>query len=237
MKHMIPLFIFFSNADSLSPFMVFTAGLISGLNPCLLAILAFMISILLTAKGRMKTIYITLAFSLGIFVVYLLVGIGLFRAITGSSMQEIIKLILVLIIFLLGLWHIYDSYYISKKEKSSFTTPKQIINLAAKAGGKASYPQAFLLGMLFSLVKAPCVGAIYFAILELIIKEQALGLFHLAIYNFGLVLPVIILGCAMALGLSPEEVDRFRKEKRAMLRLITGIVLISLALLLAFNLI
>lgn len=232
-----PLFIFLSAGDSLSPALVFTAGLIAGFNPCLLAILAFIISILLTAKGRRKAIYTTFAFSLGIFAVYLSVGLGFFQAITSSSMQEIFKLLLILIIFLLGIWHVYDSYYISKKEKSSFKTPKQIVDLAAKTGGKASYPQAFLLGALFSLVKAPCVGAIYFAILELIIKEQALGLFHLAIYNLGLVLPVIILGCAMALGLSPEKVDRFRREKRAMLRLITGIVLIALALLLYFNLI
>jgi cytochrome c biogenesis protein CcdA len=225
--------------SSLSPILVFTAGLIAGLNPCLLAILAFMASILLTAKGKMKAIYTTLAFSMGIFTVYLLAGMGFFRVIAGSSLLilEIFKLALILIISLLGLWHLYDSYYISRKKRSSFATPKQIVELAEKAGGRASYPQAFLLGVLFSIVKAPCVGAIYFAILELIMKEQAPGLFYLALYNLGLIFPVIILGCAMAFGLSPEKVDKFRKEKRAMLRLITGILLMALAILMALNII
>ncbi len=227
-----------STANSLSPAFIFTAGLIAGFNPCLLAILVFIVSTLLTTNERVKAILTTFAFSTGIYAVYLLIGLGFFRAITASAIfMEIIKLLLILIVFLLGLWHIYDSYFISRKEKSSFTTPKQIVELAAKVGEKASYPHAFLLGVLFSLIKTPCVGAIYFAILELIIRERALGLFYLAIYNLGVILPVIILGCAMALGLSPEKVDRFRRERRAMLRLIIGIVLIALGILLTLGLI
>lgn len=225
----------------LSPSFVFFAGLIAGFNPCVLAILAFMVSILLTTAGRMKAVYTTFAFSMGIFAVYLIVGMGLFRALAGGSvaLQETFKLVLVIIIFLLGIWHVYDSYYITRKAESSFTTPRQIVDLAEKVGKKASYPSAFLLGALFSLVKAPCVGAIYFAILELIIEEGMLsqGLLHLALYNLGLVLPIMILGCAMALGLSPQKVDRFRKEKRALLRLITGAILIILAVLLALDVI
>jgi cytochrome c biogenesis protein CcdA len=57
------------------------------------------------------------------------------------------------------------------------------------------------------------------------------GLFYLMvyIYNLGIALPVLILGGIIAMGMSPEQVDRFRQEHRVGIRLITGITLIALA--------
>ncbi len=224
---------------SLSPAVVFSTGLIAGFNPCLFAILAFMVSILLSTAGKMKAIYTTFAFSIGVFAMYFLVGLGLFCIGCYGFLGETFRFLLIAIIFLLGIWHLYDSYYISKKAESSFSTPARIVELAEEVGQKASYPSAFLLGALFSIVKAPCVGAIYFAILDMIMNQSTLsqGAFYLAIYNLGLVLPIVILGCAMALGLSPKTVDTFRKEKRALLRFVTGVILILLAVLLALNII
>lgn len=223
----------------LSPALVFFAGLGAGFNPCLFAILAFMVSILLNTAGKMRAVYTTFAFSLGVFAMYLGVGFGLFCMGCFGVLGETFRILLIAIIFLLGIWHLYDSYYISKKAESSFTTPVRIVELAEEVGKKASYPSAFLLGALFSLVKAPCVAPTYFVILELMLNQNTLsqGAFYLAIYNLGLVLPIVILGCAMALGLSPKKVDRFRKEKRALLRFITGIILILLGMLLALNII
>jgi cytochrome c-type biogenesis protein len=45
----------------------------------------------------------------------------------------------------------------------------------------------------------------------------------------GIVLPILILGGFIALGTSPEQVDKFRKDYRAGIRLITGLTLLILA--------
>jgi len=50
-------------------------------------------------------------------------------------------------------------------------------------------------------------------------------------YNLGVVLPVLVLGVAIAFGLNPEKVERFRKERRAAMRLVTGVTLIIIAVL------
>jgi len=86
------------------------------------------------------------------------------------------------------------------------------------------------LGAIFSLVKAPCVGAIYLTILNLIAvqKEELAGIAFLCVYNFGVILPILIIGIAIVVGLSPKKVDQFRKDKRAQIRLITGIILVAL---------
>lgn len=97
----------------------------------------------------------------------------------------------------------------------------------------------FLLGALFSLVRAPCVGGIYVAIIGAISCQGSVssGLFYLMVYNLGIALPVLIIGAIMAVGMSPEKVDRFRQEHRVGIRLITGVTLIVLAIIIYGHLI
>jgi cytochrome c biogenesis protein CcdA len=89
----------------------------------------------------------------------------------------------------------------------------------------------FLIGALISLVKAPCVGAVYIAIIGLISERgsMASGLVYLAAYNIGIVLPVLVLGALMAYGLSPDRVDQWRHDHRVGIRILTGVMLIALA--------
>jgi len=60
---------------------------------------------------------------------------------------------------------------------------------------------------------------------------------YLCVYNFGVILPILIIGTAILVGLSPTKVDRFRKEKRALIRLVTGIILVVLGAFLTFGVI
>ncbi|MCZ7362621.1 MAG: sulfite exporter TauE/SafE family protein [Candidatus Methanoperedens sp.] len=94
---------------------------------------------------------------------------------------------------------------------------------------RVSLPAAFFIGALFSLIKAPCVGAVYFAILHMVRSGEGSGMLYLATFNFGVVLPVLVLGGAIAFGLNPEKVEKFRKEKRSAMRLITGVTLLIIA--------
>jgi len=85
-------------------------------------------------------------------------------------------------------------------------------------------------GALFSLVKAPCLGAVYIAILGMISEEGCTsGAVYLFLYNLGVIFPILVLGGVIALGMSPEKVDDFRKDHRAGIRLATGFTLLALA--------
>jgi cytochrome c biogenesis protein CcdA len=222
-----------TNPVSLSVPQVLAVGFFAGFNPCLLAILAFIASVSLAATGRRRNvILIVLMFSLGIFMTYLVIGIGLLTIFQQSpGLQSGIKNFLVILIGVLGLWHVYDAWHLRKNTESSFYTPKAFVRLTESVTKKASLPAAFFIGALFSLIKAPCVGAVYLLILDMVRNGEGNGLLYLAAYNFGVVLPVLVLGAAIAFGLNPEKVETFRKEKRSMLRLITGIILIIIAVL------
>ncbi len=212
---------------------VLVVGFLAGFNPCLLAILAFIASVTLATTGKRRNVLlIVLMFSLGIFVTYLIVGIGILRVLEQSpSLQDTIRSFLVAIIGILGLWHVYDAYHLRKNTESSFYTPKAFIRLTESVTKKVSLPASFFIGALFSLIKAPCVGAVYFVILDMVRKGEGAGLLYLAAYNLGVVLPVLVLGAAIAFGLNPEKVERFRKERRAAMRLVTGVTLLIIAVL------
>jgi len=54
-------------------------------------------------------------------------------------------------------------------------------------------------------------------------------LHNLFFYNLGVILPILVLGSFLALGMSPEQVDSFRKDHRVGMRLFTGLMLLALA--------
>jgi cytochrome c-type biogenesis protein len=218
---------------------VFAAGLLAGFNPCLLAILAFLASSILASTGRRRDILIMVAFfSLGIFVVYIIFGLGLFSIFQEKSNAAIFRFVLAAVLLVLGLMQLEDARRLQSGSTSLFRTDwtKKYVH-GVVASRRLSY--YFLLGALFSLVRAPCVGGIYIAIIG-IISSQGLassGLIYLMIFNLGIALPVMLLGGIIALGMSPEQVDHFRNQHRVVIRLITGFTLLALALLIYWQII
>ena len=227
------------NLNLSSAVTVFAAGLLAGFNPCLLAILAFLASTVLASSGRRRDLLTMIAlFSLGIFVVYYIFGVGLFNVLQEKSTATMFKLVLAAVLLILGLTQMEDGRRLNAGRDSLFRTDwaMKYVHGALASKRLSSY---FLLGALFSLVKAPCVGAVYIAIIGVISSHgyASSGLIYLMLYNLGIVLPVLLLGVIMTLGMSPEQVDDFRNNHKVAIRVITGLTLIILAPLIYWELI
>jgi len=210
---------------------VFAAGLFAGFNPCLLAILAFLASSMLASTGRRRDILaMVVAFSLGMFMVYIVIGVGLFSVLQEKSTASMIRSVLAAVLLVLGLMQLEDARRLQSGGASLFRTDwtKKYVHSVVTSQRLSSY---FLLGAFFSLVRAPCVGGIYIAIIGMISSQgyASSGLFYLVIYNVGIALPVLLIGGSIALGMSPEQVDNFRNKHRVAIRLITGFTLIAMA--------
>jgi cytochrome c biogenesis protein CcdA/glutaredoxin len=227
--------------DGKTPILIFVAGLLAGFNPCLLAVMAFLASAIVSSNGsRRDMLVLVMGFCAGIFVTYMVVGFGILNTISYfPEMQDIITSSMILLVAFLGLWHIYDAYYMKIHSHSSFKTPRALINFMGAFEGKNILVVSFVGGGLFSLVKAPCVGAVYLTILEMLISgnNPVQSTLYMAIYNFAVVLPILVLGAFLAFGLDPAKLNNFRETRRVEIRLATGIILILLALLLNFNII
>ena len=208
----------------------FIAGLVAGFNPCLLGILAFLATAVISSTGQRRDLfYMVISFSFGIFAMYYLFGVGMLRTLNAGAMTSKFTLVVTIILLVLGLLHVEDARRLKSGSSSLFRArwSQKYIDKTISKGRLSSY---FLLGALFSLVKAPCVGAVYVVILGLIAEQgYSAGAVYLLFYNLGVILPVILLGSVIALGMSPEKVDRFRKNHRAGIRLATGLTLLALA--------
>jgi cytochrome c-type biogenesis protein len=218
---------------------VFAAGLLAGFNPCLLAMLAFLASSMLASTGRRRDILTMVAFfSLGTFVVYIIFGVGLFSILQEKSTAAIFRFVLAAVLLALGMMQLEDARRMHSGGTSLFRTDwtKKYVHGVISSRRLSSY---FLLGALFSLVRAPCVGGVYIAIIGIISSQgfASSGIIYLLIYNLGIALPVLLLGGIIALGMSPEQVDHFRNKHRVAIRLITGITLLALASLIYWQMI
>ena len=218
---------------------VFAAGLIAGFNPCLLAMLAFLASSMLASSGRRRDILtMVVFFSLGTFVVYIIFGVGLFSVLQEKSTAAVFRFALAAILLVLGTMQMEDARRLHSGGTSLFRTDwtKKYVRGVIASRSLSSY---FLLGALFSLVRAPCVGGMYIAIIGMISSHgfASFGLIYLLIYNLGIALPVLLLGGIIALGMSPVQVDNFRNKHRVAIRLITGITLLALTPLIYWQLI
>ncbi|MGV8175758.1 MAG: cytochrome c biogenesis CcdA family protein [Methanothrix sp.] len=209
---------------------VLGAGLVAGFNPCLLGILVFLAATVLSSAGKKRELVLMVAFfSAGIFTTYFLFGLGMQRLIESEAVSIAFRYILTGFLMLAGISQIWDGMRLRGAKPSIFRTDWALPYFRAGVQ-KGRYSSYFLIGALFSLVKAPCVGAIYLAILDLFsARSYLVGATYLFFFNLGVVLPILLLGSGIAMGMSPEQVDSFRKEHRVGMRLFTGLALLALA--------
>jgi len=209
---------------------VLVAGLVAGFNPCLLGILVFLVASVLSTAGRKRElVMMVVSFSFGIFAMYFLFGLGMQQLLQTEAIAGAFRYILTAFLLLAGLSQVWDALRLSQGRPSLFRTDWALKYFQAGVD-RGRFSSYFLIGALFSLVKAPCVGAIYLAILDLLSARSYFeGAAYLLFFNLGVILPIIILGVAIALGMGPEQVDSFRKDHRVGMRLATGLALLALA--------
>jgi len=225
-----------SNDGRLSVTAVFLAGLLAGFNPCLLAVMLFVSAMAMSAKGRrIDMIFSLLAFCSGLLFIYLAMGIGLLRLIEKApSFAAAIRAGIILATLGLAGYSFYDAFKAKVERPSLF---RSIAGMYRPLYVKFSLAASFGLGAAFGLIKMPCVGGIYVAILGAILEsgEALSGLPYLAVYNLGVVLPVLALGALLVLGLSPARVEEFRMRHRVALKAVTGLLLAAMAVGLMLN--
>lgn len=215
---------------------VFLAGLLAGFNPCLLAVMLFVSSMAMSAKGRrIDMVFSLLAFCAGLLSIYLAMGVGLLRLIEKApSIVAAMRAGIILVILGLAVYAFYDALKAKAERPSLF---RSIAGRYRPLYMKFKLAASFGLGTAFGLIKMPCVGGIYVAILGAILQPgEAWGSMpYLAAYNLGVVLPVMAIGALLALGLSPSRVEEFRRRHRVALKTLTGLILAAMAAGLTLN--
>lgn len=232
---------------------VVAAGLIDGINPCAFATLIFFVSYL-TLSGRKgkEVLLVGGGFTLGVFLAYLAVGLGLYQLLdlVGGTLDIISKVVYGLTgVFCLVLAVL--SFVDYRKAKQGGTSDmllklpeplrKRINATIRKGRDTRNYVVgAFVAGILVSLLELACTGQVYLPTIIFVssIPELRLqAILYLVIYNLLFILPLVVIFVLVYYGTTSKDLTKFLQERAALVKFLMGIVFIALGGWLLFSLI
>jgi len=212
--------------------LVITAGLIDGFNPCAFAVLLLFITFTMGMLqfqanyryGLMKvgSIYIS-----GIFVTYVLIGIGILSAISFFSTTHAVGKAAGLISIILGVIVMKDFFIPGSSFLAIPGSMHTSINNWIK---RTTVPGVFGAGVLVGLCTVPCSGGIYLAVIGLLSLQSTLaqGILYLLLYNLMLIVPLVAVLLASSNRKVVDKMVAWQSRNKTRVRLLMGSFMVAM---------
>ncbi|MFZ3166921.1 MAG: cytochrome c biogenesis protein CcdA [Candidatus Methanoperedens sp.] len=212
--------------------LVITAGLIDGFNPCAFAVLLLFITFTMGMLrfqtnyryGLMKvgSIYIS-----GIFVTYVLIGIGFLSAISFFSTTHAVGKAAGFISILIGVIVMKD-YFIPGSPLLAI--PGSMHSSINNWIRRTTVPGVFGAGVLVGLCTVPCSGGIYLAVIGLLSLQSTLaqGILYLLLYNLMLIIPLVAVLLASSNRKVVDKMVAWQSGNKARMRLLMGSFMVAM---------
>lgn len=213
------------------------AGLLDGINPCAFATLVFLISYLTYSKRSPKEVLATgLLFGAGVFLAYLAIGLGLFRALQMTSGLSTVSRLLYPIMaggtFILSCYSFRD-YVLARRgahREMTLQLPGRLKRLSHQAIRNLGRPGvflgiAFVIGAAVSVLELFCTGQIYLPTLMYMWStshDQTRVLLLLLLYVLMFTLPILIVAVLAYTGVQSRAIAGLAEKHVAPVKLATA---------------
>lgn len=216
--------------------LIIGAALVDAINPCAFAVLVILMTTILASGERKKALLAGLAFALSIYISYLLMGLGIYKALSTAELSGWFMKFVGSLAILVGALNIKDYFWYGKgflMEVPQSWRPKMkslIKSITSPVG-------AFFVGFVISLFLLPCTSGPYIVILGMLSQEKVFmsAFFWLLLYNAIFILPMIIITLAVYKGLSPQKLEKARQKKLRLLHLVAGILMLGIGAYILFD--
>jgi hypothetical protein len=223
---------------------VLIAGFIDGINPCAFATIIFLVSYLTFAgkKGREILLY-GIVFTSGVFIAYLLVGMGLMTFLHSlSSFPLISKGVYLFIAFfalILGIISLYDYILFRRGQVAKWKLQlpaglKKKIHeiIREQARFKGGLLATFGAGFIIAVCTVICTGQVYLPTIGFVmgipeLRENAI--FNLILYNIMYIVPLVGIFVLTFFGVTSEKLAFMTKKHTGTVKLLTAILFLALA--------
>ncbi|MDO8505933.1 MAG: cytochrome c biogenesis protein CcdA [bacterium] len=212
--------------------LITVAALIDSINPCAFSVLLLTIAFLLSiGKMRASILKIGTVYILGLFTVYIAIGLGLLQALHIFNTPHFMAKVGAALLIVLGGINLINEFF--PKFPIKLKIPNVAHHKMAILMEKGSAPTAFVLGVLVGLCEFPCTGGPYLMVLGLLHDRAtyAKGLGYLLYYNILFVLPLVIILAIASNKLLLDKVQAWQKQERKGMRLWGGVAMIALGIL------
>ena len=247
------------------PFIIVSAGLIDGINPCAFTVMVFFISFLTLQGYRKKELLVIgLSFILTVFLTYILVGIGIFgflyRLKNFWLVAKVFNYSIGIFSIILGIAALYDFFKFKQSESSDgllLQLPKavkdQIHSVIGLYYRKTSVAQvkpvsnpkvlrlilsALITGFLVSLLEAVCTGQTYLPTISFILKTAPLkmqALGYLLLYNLMFILPLVAIFVFALWGTTSGQFAKVLKKNLLAIKILMALLFFSLGIFLIWR--
>ncbi len=222
----------FSDGGKLLLSLVVVAAVIDSVNPCAFSILLLTIAFLFSI-GRLRSGILKIggSYILGLFVVYILIGLGILQTLHLFNMPNFMAKVGATLLIALGAVNVINEFFPQLPLK--LRIPHVAHHKIAELMEKASLPTAFLLGGLVGLCEFPCTGGPYLLVLGLLHDTATYlkGFGYLILYNLIFVLPLVIILLIASNESLLSKVQNWQRSERKEMRLGAGAAMILLGLL------
>lgn len=224
---------------------VLGAGLIDGLNPCAFATLIFFVSYLaFTGRRGRDILLVGFAFALGVFLTYLLVGLGLLKLIQSLSfftaLGRWVYLLTALLCVALAIltFRDYSKARDGKATEMALKLPLDLrrrINKVIREGSqmRAFVAVALVTGFVISLLELACTGQVYLPTIMFVMSVPELAaraVFYLVLYCLMFILPLVVVFVLSYYGTTSDQLGQFLARHTSTIKLATGLLFTGLAL-------
>ncbi|MDY6868913.1 MAG: hypothetical protein SVT56_13610, partial [Chloroflexota bacterium] len=225
-------------------FAVVAAGLIDGINPCAFATLIFFVSYLtLSRRTGKEVLFVGGAFTMGVFIAYLAVGLGLYQILelVSGTLDVIAKVVYVLtgvFCLVLAVLSFLDYQKARQGEVSDMLLKlpaplRKRINATIRKGRSSTnyIIGAFVAGILISFLELACTGQVYLPTIIFVssIPELRLrAILYLIIYNLLFILPLVVIFILVYFGTTSKDLTQFLQKNASWVKLGMSIVFVAL---------
>jgi|SRR3989344_2970558 len=207
------------------------ASLVDSVNPCAFSILLVTVAFLFSI-GRLRTNVLRIGgvYIFGIFLVYVLIGLGVLQALHIFNTPHFMAKFGASILLILGSINLINEFW------PAFPIKLRIPHVAhqkiASLMERGSLPTAFFLGVLVGICEFPCSGGPYVMILGLLHDNATYfkGLLYIVVYNLIFVLPLVIILLMASDKNLLGKVEAWQKKEGKGMRFWSGIAMIILGI-------
>jgi len=212
---------------------VSAAALVDSINPCAIAVLLILLTALLAVKQKRQALTTGLFFIGGLYLAYLILGLGLISVIQLSGLAGLFHKLIGALAIIIGLLNLKDYFwyggggFVMEIPRSWRPAIQKLLKGVTSPWG------AFAMGFVVTAFELPCTGGPYLFVLGLLANsctwKQIVPI--LLYYNLIFVLPLIVITALLYWGYSTVEKASAWKEKNLrLLHLIAGLIMLSLGL-------
>jgi cytochrome c biogenesis protein CcdA/thiol-disulfide isomerase/thioredoxin len=221
------------------------AGLVDGLNPCAFATLAFFVSYLaLSGRQGREILAVGLAFTLGVFLAYLAVGLGFYEVLDllGGLLTTLGRWVYGLTALMCAVLAVFSFLDFLKARRGeigdmSLNLPHSLrmrINAVIRRGrgSRAFVAGSFVTGIVVSFLELACTGQVYLPTIVFVMSRPELrvrALMFLLLYNLLFIVPLVVVFILAYYGTGSKQLTRFLQQRAATLKLGMALLFAALA--------